>query len=146
MRVEQQEVFNEEKCGHIYVLARISRSTAISREFKISRLFLLIYSVKCKRTLFELYSPEPYSGSKRKRKFGRLLFMSSIKREIRLFFCRSRAVTAKNVQKSVVHVQSCCFAYSTYCFFDVLLVVVAVVAISRLQCAIGKSVLFLEFF
>ena len=29
---------------------------------------------------------------------------------------RSRAGTAKKFQKSVGHVQSCCFAYWTYCF------------------------------
>ena len=29
-------------------------------------------------------------------------------------------LTAKNVQKSVMHVQSCCFALSSYCFFDFL--------------------------
>lgn len=28
----------------------------------------------------------------------------------------------------MLHVQNCCFAYQTHCFFDVLLVVVAVVA------------------
>jgi len=28
----------------------------------------------------------------------------------------------------VLHVQNCCFAYQTYCFFDVLLVVAVVVA------------------
>ena len=33
----------------------------------------------------------------------------------------------RNVQKSGLHVHSCCFPYSTYCFFEVL-VVVAVVA------------------
>ena len=32
-----------------------------------------------------------------------------------------------NLQRSVMHMQSCCFAYSTCCFFDVL-IAVAVVA------------------
>ena len=31
-------------------------------------------------------------------------------------------------KKSVMHVQSCCFAYQTYCFFDVLVAVAVVVA------------------
>ena len=35
---------------------------------------------------------------------------------------------AKKWKKSVMHVQSCCFAYSTYCFFDVLIVIAVVVS------------------
>ena len=27
------------------------------------------------------------------------------------------------LQKSVMHVQSCCFAYKTYCYFDVLVAI-----------------------
>ena len=34
----------------------------------------------------------------------------------------------RNVQKSLMHVQSCCFANETYCFFDVLVSVPVVVA------------------
>ena len=32
----------------------------------------------------------------------------------------------RNIQKSVMHEQSCCFAHQTYCFFDVLLAVAVV--------------------
>ena len=32
-------------------------------------------------------------------------------------------------KKSVMHVQSCCFAYQTYCFFDVLLAVADVAVV-----------------
>ena len=32
------------------------------------------------------------------------------------------------VQKSVMHVQSCCFAHLTYCFFDVPVAVAVVVS------------------
>ena len=36
-------------------------------------------------------------------------------------FTGSRAVDGKeHVQESVMHVQSCCFALSSYCLFDVL--------------------------
>ena len=42
--------------------------------------------------------------------------MSSIKSEIRHFH-------VVVVQKRVMHVQSCCFAYKTYCFFYVLVAV-----------------------
>ena len=34
----------------------------------------------------------------------------------------------RNVQKSVMHVQSCCFAHQTYCFLDVPVAVVVVVS------------------
>ena len=36
----------------------------------------------------------------------------------------------RNVQKSVMHVRSCCFALKTYCFFDVPFVVAVAVAVS----------------
>ena len=34
----------------------------------------------------------------------------------------------RNVQKRVMHVQSCCFAHQTYCFLDVPVAVVVVVS------------------
>ena len=58
-----------------------SPSPRLIRQFNLWRL-LLIYSVKCKRTLFEPNSKEPYSSSERKRKFSSRLFTSSKKREI----------------------------------------------------------------
>ena len=33
-------------------------------------------------------------------------------------------------KKSVMHVQSCCFAYQTYCFFDVLVAVAVAVTVA----------------
>ena len=42
--------------------------------------------------------------------------------------------TSRNVQKSVMHVQSCCFAQQTYCFFDVLIAVAVVVAKAPYYC------------
>ena len=51
----------------------------------------------------------PYPSTEREIKFCRCLFTSSIKREIMHFH-------VVVVQKSVMHVQSCCFAYKTYCF------------------------------
>ena len=76
-----------------------------------------IYFVKCKRPLFQQNSYQPYSSSERERKFRRRLFRSSIKREIRNFHVVVVQWRKRNVQKSVTHIQSCCFAYSTYCFF-----------------------------
>ena len=51
------------------------------------------------------------------------MFTSSIKREIMHFHVVVVQNGQRNVQKSVMHVQSCCFAYKTYCFFDVLVAV-----------------------
>ena len=42
------------------------------------------------------------------------------KREIRDFHAVVVQWRPRNVQNSVLHVQSCCFANQTYCFFDVL--------------------------
>ena len=61
-----------------------------------------------------------------KKKFSRRLFTSSIKSENSYFPVVIVQSQQRNVQKSVMHVQSCCFAYLTYCFFDVLVVVIVV--------------------
>ena len=61
----------------------------------------------------------PHSSFERERKIRCHLFTSSIKCEIRDFHAVV-AVTQRNVQKSMLHVQSCCFANQTYCLFDVL--------------------------
>ena len=45
------------------------------------------------------------------------MFTSSLKREIRQFPVVAVRWRQRNVPKCVMHVQSCCFAYSTYCFF-----------------------------
>ena len=67
----------------------------------LSRLLQLIYIVKCERTLFLRVQKE------------------------------SRALTAKKCTKTrAMHVQRCCFAYSTYCFFDVFAVVAVVASLS----------------
>ena len=49
------------------------------------RLSQLAYFVKCKRTLLEPNSKQPYPSSDRGRNFRRRLFMSSVKRDIRHF-------------------------------------------------------------
>ena len=82
----------------------------------LSQLFQLIYFVKCKRTLFEPNCKETFPASERDRLFSRRLVMSLIKREIRLFSVAVVQWRQRNVQKSVMHVQSCCF-----CLFNLLL-------------------------
>ena len=56
-------------------------------------------------------------------KFRRCLFTYSIKDEIGHFHVVVVQKQAKNCTKKRDHVQSCCFAYKTYCFFDVLFAV-----------------------
>ena len=58
-----------------------------------------------------------YPSSERERNFRRCSFTSSIKREIGLFHVVVVQRHQRNVQKSMLHVKSCCFAYSTYFFF-----------------------------
>ena len=82
----------------------------------LSRLFLLTYFVKCRRTLLKLNSKEPNPSSEREIKFRRCLFTFSTSRVIRHFHVVVVQKRRRIVQKSVMHVQSCCFAYLTYCF------------------------------
>ena len=56
------------------------------------------------------------------------VFPSSTKREIRHFHVVVVQRRQRNVQKKVMHVQSCCFANQTCCFFAVLVAVAVVVA------------------
>ena len=68
--------------------------------------------MKCRRTLLKLNFKGPYSSSEREIKFRRCLFTSSIKRQIRHFHVVVVQKQKRNVQKSVMHVRSCCFAYN----------------------------------
>ena len=54
--------------------------------------------------------------------------MFSIKREMRHFDVVVFQLRQRNLQRGVMHVQSCCFANETYCFFTVLVAVAVVVA------------------
>ena len=67
----------------------------------------------------------------RERKFRRLLFTSSIIREIRHFHVVVVQWRQRNVQRSVMHVQSCCFAYQTHCFFGFLVAVTVAVVVAK---------------
>ena len=76
--------------------------------------------VKSERTVFKL----------RKRKKKCVVFTYFIKRahEIRKFHVVVVQRRLRNVQKSVLHVQSCCFADLNLLFFAVLVAVAVVVA------------------
>ena len=100
---------------------RWPRKRYLKREFaffqSLSQLLQLRFLVKCKQTLFETNSLELYSSSEGETKFCRHLFTSSIKSEIRHFQVVVEQWLQRNGWKSMMHVQSCCFAYSTNCFF-----------------------------
>ena len=75
------------------------------------RLFLPTYFVKCRRTLLKLNSKGSYTSSEREIKFRRCPFTFSIKHQIKHFHVVVVQKRQRNVQKSVMHVQSCFFAY-----------------------------------
>ena len=64
---------------------------------------------------------------RRERKICRDVLKSYIKRPMREFHVVVVKWRQRNVEESVMHVQSCCFAHKPIAFFDVL-VVVAVAA------------------
>ena len=76
----------------------------------LSRLFQFTENVKCERVSLELISWGRDSRLERERKVRRSLFTFSIKRDIRNFHVVVVQWRQRNVQKSVMHVQSSCFA------------------------------------
>ena len=77
------------------------------------------YFVKCtRRTLLKLNFKWPYSSSEREIKFRRCLFTSPLKREIRHFHVEVVQKQERNVQKNVMHVQSCCLLIKPFVFFS----------------------------
>ena len=91
-----------------YELGGLIHEGAYFRNFTV---FLHTYFVKCRRTLLNLNSKEPYPSSEREIKFCRCLLTFSIKREIWHFHVVVLQNRQRNVQKSVLHVLSYCFAY-----------------------------------
>ena len=83
----------------------------------LSRLFQFTENVKCGRISLELISWGRDSSFERERKVRRHLFTFSINREIRHFHVVVVQWRQRNVQKTVLHVQSCCFANQTFFFF-----------------------------
>ena len=73
----------------------------------------------------ELNSKGLYQSSGNEKGSWCFVFPPSTKRENRRFHV---VVVLRNVQKSVMHVQSCCFACLTYYFFASLVTVAVVVA------------------
>ena len=76
----------------------------------LSRLFQFTENVKCQRISLELITRGLHSCLERESKIRCSLFTFSIKREIRHFHVVVVQWRQINVQKSVMLVQSCCFA------------------------------------
>ena len=78
--------------------------------------------------LWELSSEGLYQSSRKEKEGCCPVFPSSTKREIRHFHVVVVQRLLRNVQKSVMHVQSCCFANLNLFHFAVLVAVTVVVA------------------
>ena len=78
----------------------------------LSRLFHLVYFVKCWQMFLELNSKGLYQSSGKEKESCCLVFPSLTKREIRHYHVVVVIMQRRqrNVQKSVMHVQSCYFA------------------------------------
>ena len=76
----------------------------------LSRIFQLVEFVKCWQIFLELNSKRLYQSSRKKKEGCCLVFPSSTKREITHFHVLIVQRRLRNVQKCVMHVQSCCFA------------------------------------
>ena len=93
-----------------------------SRCLKLYRAYSMLFnSSNVGKFFLDLNIKELYQSS-RKKESCCLVFTSSTKRVTRHFH------VLRNVPKSVMHVQSCCFANKTCCFFAVLVAVAVVFA------------------
>ena len=73
---------------------------------------------------FELNSKGLYQSSGKEKESCCLVFPSLTKCEIRHFHAVVVQLQQRNVQKSMMQVQSCCFATINLCFFVILVAVV----------------------
>ena len=76
----------------------------------LQRVFHLVQFVKCWRIFLELNSKRVYQNSETGKESRCLVFKSPTKREIRQSHVEVVQRRQRKVQKSVMHVQSCCFA------------------------------------
>ena len=94
----------------------------------LSRLFHLVYFVKCWQTFLELNSKGLYQSSGKKKKVVVLCSRARQNVNSGTFTLWSGNDGKEMYKKGVMHVQSCCFANQAYCFFAVLVAVGVVVA------------------
>ena len=89
---------------------RHSKSEVSALLQNLSRLFYLVQFVKCSQFFVEFNSKRLYRSSGKERGSPGLAFTFSTKRENRQFHVVIVQWRQRNVQESVMHVQSCCFA------------------------------------
>ena len=101
-------------------------------KFALFQTSLILFHLICQMLVkFSGLNPKgPYLSLEKERETFCVVFTYSVKQvhEIRKFHVAVMQRWLKNVQKSVMHVQSCCFANITYCFFAILVAVAVVVA------------------
>ena len=95
-------------------LRRRLRKRHLKSEFALlqtlSRLFHLVYFVKCWRMFLKFNSKGLYQSSGKEKENCCFVFPSSTKREVRRFHVVVVQRRLRSVQKRVMHVQSCYFA------------------------------------
>ena len=94
----------------------------------LSRLFHLVYFVKCWQMFLELNSKGLYQSSGKEKKVVVLCSRPRQNMNSGTFTLYSGNDGKEMYKKSVMQVQSCCFANQTYCFFAVLVAVRVVAA------------------
>ena len=83
----------------------------------LSRLFHLVQFIKCWLIFLELNSEGPYRRSGKKKESRCLAFSFSTKSEMRHFHFVDVQRRQRNVQKRVMHLQSCCSANENQLLF-----------------------------
>ena len=96
--------------------------------------------------ILELNSKGLYQSSGKEKESCCLVFPSSTKREIRHFDVVVVQQRRRNVQKSVMYVQSCCFANKSYRLFAVLVAVAVAPGEKNVTGACPKDKLEFKFF
>ena len=96
---------------HVLGVLRSNDATATKTSLK-QWIYVLSVFIKCRRTKLELNSYGANPSSERDIKFRRFLSTNSIK-AVHVVVVQKQA---KKCKKSMMHVQSCCFAYKTHCF------------------------------
>ena len=140
-------IFNNIMMKIVTFLSYLVYSTSLIRELKqqrrrrlrkrhlksvknstLSQWFQAVQFVKCRQLFLELNSKRLFQSSGKEIESRCLFFTSSSKREIRHFHVEVVQRRQRNVQKNLIHVQSCCFANLNLLLFAVLVAVAVVVA------------------
>ena len=114
-----------------------------SNEFSFFQFFSRFFpnGWKCQKqaNVPKLVSWGPYLSLEGEIKIHSRLFTSSIKRENRHFHFVVVQWQQIKVQKSMMYVQTCCFAWQIYCFYDVLVAAAVVVVKLPMTSCVAKK-------